>query len=102
MSSVGKKNKSGPGSRLRFRLDSRIYDPPFAKTRLTAQTLRSAAEISANLAAKASPSLTGLAIFLFHSIINLPHAVFCFPSRFTLYQIKTARNSRFHQVKTAR
>ena len=56
MSSVGKKNKSGPGSRLRFRLDSRIYDPPFAKTRLTAQTLRSAAEISANLAAKASLS----------------------------------------------
>ena len=102
MSSVDKKNQSGPGSRLRFRLDSRIYDPPFAKTRLTAQTLRSAAEISANLAAKASPSLPGLTIFLLKSIINLPHAVFFFPSRFTLYQIKTARNSRFHQVKTAR
>ena len=79
-----------------------ICDPPFAKTRLTAQTLRSAAEISANLAAKASPSLPGLTIFLLKSIINLPHAVFFFPSRFTLYQIKTARNSRFHQVKTAR
>ena len=37
-----------------------ICDPPFAKTRLTAQILRSVAEISTNLSAKASllsPSL---------------------------------------------
>ena len=73
MSSVGKKNKSGPGSRLRFRLDSRIYDPPFAKTRLTAQTLRSVAEISTNLSAKASllsPSLQFLSK-KYHLAINI-------------------------------
>jgi len=40
---------------LRFLLGSCIHDPPFAKTRLTAQTLRSMTEISTNLPAKASP-----------------------------------------------
>jgi len=40
---------------LRFLFGSCIHDPPFAKTRLTAQTLRSVAEISTNLSAKASP-----------------------------------------------
>ena len=39
---------------LRFLLGSCIHDPPFAKTRLTAQTLRSVAEISTNLPTKAS------------------------------------------------
>ena len=40
---------------LCFLFGSCICDPPFAKTRLTAQTLRSVAEISTNLSAKASP-----------------------------------------------
>ena len=40
---------------LRFLLGSCTCDPPFAKTRLSAQTLRSVAEISTNLTTKTSP-----------------------------------------------
>jgi len=42
----------------------RICDPPFAKTRLTAQTFRSVAEIGTNLTEKASLSSLYLSIFL--------------------------------------